>query len=168
MAAVDMEINSIHRDFYLHAIHSALEKGMAAKEVVCSITTGFRSIPSLRTAPGLNPYHASVADIGYGFDAAQGTIHRLLSGERIPLGKKMLVFDLDTLRISEEQLSPNFELAVKEASLDVLYLVEQSRYLNNQISNQIQEAIRLGQMLLGSEWEIVRARIKNIQAIPRL
>ena len=168
MTATNMEMNSNHRDFYLHAIYSTLEKGMAAKEVVCSITTGFRSIPSLRTAPGLNPYHASVADIGYGFDAAQGTIYRLLSGERIPLAKEMLVFDLDTLRISEKQLSPNFELAVKEASPDVLYLVEQSRYFNNQISNRIKEAIRLGQMLLGPEWEIVLARIKNVQAIPRL
>ena len=71
MTATDMEMNSNDRDFYLRAIYSALEKGMAAKEVVCSITTGFRSIPSLRTAPGLNPYHASVADIGYGFDAAK-------------------------------------------------------------------------------------------------
>ena len=88
MTATNMEMNSNHRDFYLHAIYSTLEKGMAAKEVVCSITTGFRSIPSLRTAPGLNPYHASVADIGYGFDAAQGTIHRLLKGERIPSCKR--------------------------------------------------------------------------------
>ncbi len=168
MTTPNMEMNSDYRDFYLHAIHSALEKGMIAKEVVCSITTGFRSIPSLRTAPGLNPYHASVADIGYGFDAAQGTIQRLLSGEQISFAKEMLVFDLDTLRISEQQLSPNFELAVKEASPDVLYLVEQSRYLNNQISNKIKEAIRLGQTLLGSEWEMVRFRIKNVQAIPRL
>ncbi|WP_338470756.1 hypothetical protein R4Z10_18505 [Niallia sp. XMNu-256] len=168
MTTPNMDMNSDHRIFYLHAIHSALEKGMAAKEVVCSITTGFRSIPSLRTAPGLNPYHASVADIGYGFDAAQGTIQRLLSGERIPLAKEVLVFDLDTLRISEKQLSPNFELAVKEASTDMLYLVGHSRYLNNQISIRIKEAIRLGQMLLGSEWEMVRSRIKNVQAIPRL
>ena len=94
--------------------------------------------------------------------------YRLLKGERIPLAKEMLVFDLDTLRISEKQLSPNFELAVKEASPEVLYLVEQSRYLNNQISNRIKEAIRLGQMLLGPEWEMVRARIQNVQAIPRL
>ncbi|WP_245959412.1 hypothetical protein [Neobacillus piezotolerans] len=159
---------SSYRNYYLNAIYSALEKGMAAKEVVCSITTGFRSIPSIRTAPGLNPYHASVADIGYGFDAAQGTIQRLLQGERIPLAKEMLVFDLDTLRISEKQLSPNFELAVQEASPNVLYLVEQSRYLNNQISNRINEAIRLGKELLGSDWEIVHERIKNVQAIPRL
>ena len=51
MTATNMEMNSNHRDFYLRAIYSTLEKGMAAKEVVCSITTGFRSIPSLRTAP---------------------------------------------------------------------------------------------------------------------
>ncbi|RHW41732.1 hypothetical protein D1B31_06790 [Neobacillus notoginsengisoli] len=157
-----------HRDYYLNAIHSALEKGMAAKEVVCSITTGFRSIPSLRTAPGLNPYHASVADIGYGFDAVQGTTQRLLKGERMPFEKEMLVFDLDTLRISEKQLSPNFELAVKDASSDVSYLVVQSRYLNNQISTWIKEANRLGQELLGRDWEIVRKRIENVQAIPRL
>ncbi|WP_053364976.1 hypothetical protein [Bacillus sp. FJAT-27245] len=157
-----------HRNHYLNAIYSALEKGMAAKEVACSITTGFRSIPSIRTAPGLNPYHASVADIGYGFDAAQGTILRLLEGERIPLAKEMLVFDLDTLRISEKQLSPNYELAVREASSNVLYLVEQSRYLNNQISNRINEAIRLGQELLSPDWEIIRQRIQNVQAIPRL
>jgi len=163
-----MEVNSTYRDSYLNAIYSTLEKGMAAKEVVCSITTGFRSIPSLRTAPGLNPYHASVADIGYGFDAAQGTITRLLHKERIPLAKEMLVFDLDTLRISEKQLAPNFELAVKQTSSDVLYLVVQSRYLNNQISDSIKEANRLGKELLGSEWEIVRERIKNVQAIPRL
>ena len=150
--ATNMEMNSNHRDFYLHAIYSTLEKGMAAKEVVCSITTGFRSIPSLRTAPGLNP-SCFLADIGYGFDAAQGTIHRLLQGERIRLEKEMLVFDLDTLRISEKQLSPNFELAVKEACPDVLYLVEHSRYLNNQISFRIKEAIRLGQMLFGPEWK---------------
>ena len=91
-----------------------------------------------------------------------------LKEKRIRLEKEMLVFDLDTLRISEKQLSPNFELAVKEASPDVFYLVEESRYLNNQISFRIKEAIGLGQMLFGPEWEIVRARIKNVQAIPRL
>ncbi len=48
MTATNMEMNSNHRDFYRRAIYSALEKGMAAKEVVCSITTGFRSIPYLR------------------------------------------------------------------------------------------------------------------------
>jgi hypothetical protein len=168
MTATFMEMHSKQRDSYLEAIHTTLEKGMAAKEVVCSITTGFRSIPSLRTAPGLNPYHASVADIGYGFDAVQGTINRLHKGESIPLAKEMLVFDLDTLRISQEQLSPNFELAVKGAVPDVLYLIEQSRYLNYQISERIKEAMGLGQALLGPEWEIIRARIMNVQAIPRL
>ncbi len=73
------------RDSYLDAIYAVLERGMAAKEVVCSITTGFRSIPSLRTKPGLNPYHASVADIGYGFDSVQGTIDRIRMGESFPL-----------------------------------------------------------------------------------
>ncbi|MBO1005113.1 hypothetical protein [Pseudogracilibacillus auburnensis] len=161
-------MNADHKDYYLHAIYSALEKGMAAKEVVCSITTGFRLIPSLRTAPGLNPYHATVADIGYGFDAVQATIERLLKGEQIPLAKELLVFDLDTLRISEKQIRPNFELAVKKASPDVLYLVEQSRYFNHQISIRIKEAIRLGRAFLGPEWETVRSRIENVQAIPRL
>lgn len=70
---------------YLDAIDDAMAKGMAAKEVVCSITTGFRVIPSLRNAPGLNPYHASVADVGYGFDAVRGTIKRLRENEPIPL-----------------------------------------------------------------------------------
>jgi hypothetical protein len=46
-------MNSNQRDFYLEAIDNTLEKGLAAKEVVCSITTGFRDIPSIRTAPGL-------------------------------------------------------------------------------------------------------------------
>ncbi|HEY2420056.1 MAG TPA: hypothetical protein VGI04_01485 [Neobacillus sp.] len=163
-----MTIDSKQDDAYLEAIQTTLEKGMAAKEVVCSITTGFRAIPSLRTAPGLNPYHASVADIGYGFDALQGTIKRLLKGEAIPLAKEMLVFDLDTLRISQEQLSPNFELAVKAAAPNVLYLVEQSRYLNKQIAERIKEAISLGQTLFGPEWEIILARVKNVQSIPRL
>jgi hypothetical protein len=163
-----IEMNSAHRDSNLAAIYAVLEKGMAAKEVVCSITTGFRSIPSLRTAPGLNPYHASVADIGYGFDAVQGTIIRLQKGESISLALEMLVFDLDTLRISEQQLSPNFELAVKEATPDVLYLVEQSRYLNRQIAEMIREANRLGKVLLGPDWQIIRSSIENIQAIPRL
>jgi hypothetical protein len=69
MTTTFMGMNSNQRDYYLEAIHATLEQGMAAKEVVCSITTGFRTIPSMRAAPGLNPYHASVADIGYGFDA---------------------------------------------------------------------------------------------------
>lgn len=162
------EMNPNFRESYLKAIQDTLEKGMAAKEVVCSITTGFRSVPSIRTAAGLNPYHATVADIGYGFDAAQGTINRLLKGESIPLAKEMLVFDLDTLRISEKQISPNFELAVKEAAFNTLYLVEVSRYLNGQISKRIHEAIRLGEEFLGSEWEVLRAKIQNIQAVPRL
>ncbi|WP_256213190.1 hypothetical protein [Bacillus sp. OV322] len=89
------------RNAYLDAIYAAIEKGMAAKEVVCSITTGFRSVKTLRVQPGLNPYHASVADIGYGFDAVQGTIDRLRRG--VTSNKlAMLVFDLDTLRISEQ------------------------------------------------------------------
>lgn len=161
-------MDSGQRDSYLEAIYTALEKGMAAKEVVCSITTGFRVIPSIRAAPGLNPYHASVADIGYGFDAVQGTIHRLRQGESFSLVKEMLVFDLDTLGISVKQLSPNFELAVKRASPDLLFLIEQSRHLNYQISEKIKGAIKLGQALLGSEWDIIRKRIENIQAIPRL
>lgn len=168
MTATFRGINSHQRDSLLEAIDTAFEKGLAAKEVVCSITTGFRDIPSLRTAPGLNPYHATVADIGYGFDAVRGTIKRLRQGESISLGMDILVFDLDTLRISEKQLSPNFELAVKGAKPDTFYLIEQSRYLNNQIAGTIMEGIRLGQALLGPEWETIRARIQNIQAIPRL
>jgi hypothetical protein len=73
---------------------SVIERGMATKEVVCSFTTGFRSIPSLRTNAGLNSYHASVDDIGYGFDTVQGTINRLRMGESISLAYEMLVFDL--------------------------------------------------------------------------
>ena len=42
---------------------------------------------SLRTKPGLNPYHASVADIGYGFDSVQGTIDRIRMGESFPRNK---------------------------------------------------------------------------------
>jgi hypothetical protein len=156
------------RDSYLDAIYTVLEGGMAAKEVVCSITTGFRSIPSLRTKPGLNPYHASVADIGYGFDSVQGTINRLRNGESVPLANEMLVFELDTLRISEKQLRPNFELAVKGAPPEFSYLVDQSRYLNYQIGHSIKEAIRLSQELLGEKWYEIHSRIQNIQAIPRL
>lgn len=153
---------------YLDAIDRALAEGMAAKEVVCSITTGFRVIPSLRNAPGLNPYHASVADVGYGFDAVRGTIQRIREGESNALAKEMLVFDLDTLRISEKQLSPNFELVANEATLDTHYLIEQSRYLNRQIAVKIQEAIQYGKALLGTEWDTILKRVQNIQAIPRL
>ncbi len=153
---------------YLAAIDAALEKGMAAKEVVCSITTGFRMIPSIRNAPGLNPYHATVADIGYGFDAVRGTIVRLRNGETISLGKEMLVFDLDTLRISEKQLSPNFELVAKEATPETYDLIEQSRFLNEQIAQQINEANRYGKALLGKEWNVILKRVQNVQAIPRL
>jgi hypothetical protein len=153
---------------YLDTIYTVLERGMAAKEVVCSITTGFRSIPALRTKPGLNPYHASVADIGYGFDSVQGTIDRLRNGEGIPLAYEMIVFELDTLRISEKQLSPNFELAVQDAPPDFYYLVQQSRYLNSQIGEMIREANRLIQELLGEKWHEIHSRIQNIQAIPRL
>lgn len=153
---------------YLDAIYDVIERGMAAKEVVCSITTGFRSVPALRTNPGLNPYHASVADIGYGFDAVQGTINRLKKEETNQHMLEMLVFDLDTLRISEKQLSPNFEMAVKGATPDVYYLVNLSRNLNRQIGQMINEANRLGQELLGKEWYKIHARIQNIQAIPRL
>jgi len=161
-------MNHTQGNSYLEAIDAALEKGLAAKEVVCSITTGFRAIPSLRTAPGLNPYHASVADIGYGFDAVRGTINRLRQGESFSLAKELLVFDLDTLRISEKQLGLNFDLAVKDATPDTFHLIEQSRFLNLQIAEVIKEAIRLGQALLGTEWETIHARIQNIQAIPRL
>jgi hypothetical protein len=160
--------NSNQLDYYLDAIDDTLKKGMAAKEVVCSITTGFRRIPSLRVAPGLNPYHASVADVGYGFDALQGTIHRIRHGERINLEKEMLVFDLDTLRISEKQLSPNFEMAVREADPSFFYLIDQSRYFHHLIAKTIKRAISLGQSFLGPEWEKTRAKIEKIQAIPRL
>jgi hypothetical protein len=158
----------VQRDSYFEAIYTEIERGMAAKEVVCSITTGFRSIPSLRTKPGLNPYHASVADIGYGFDSVQGLIDRLRTGEPISLAYEMLVFELDTLRISEKQLSPNFELAVKGAGPEVYYLVEQSRYLNKQIGEMIREANRLSRELLGDKWFEIHSRIENIQAVPRL
>ncbi len=157
-----------HWNAYLDAIDAVLERGMAAKEVVCSITTGFRSTPSLRTKPGLNPYHASVADVGYGFDAVQGTIKRMREGENFSLALEMLVFDLDTLTISEQQLSPNFELAVREAPLDMSYLVNLSRQLNRQIGQMIREANRLGQELLSDQWDEIHARIENVQAIPRL
>ncbi|WP_066310456.1 hypothetical protein [Bacillus sp. FJAT-29814] len=153
---------------YLGAIDDAMAKGMAAKEVACSITTGFRVIPSLRNAPGLNPYHASVADVGYGFDAVRGTIKRLRENEPIPLWKEMLVFDLDTLRISEKQLNPNFELVAQEAGPDTYYLIEQSRQLNRQISGKIYEAIRYGMDFFGSEWDVILKRVQNVQAIPRL
>ncbi|KYD05476.1 hypothetical protein [Heyndrickxia sporothermodurans] len=153
---------------YLEAIYTVLEKGMAAKEVVCSITTGFRSVPSIRTQPGLNPYHASVADVGYGFDTVQGTIDRIRNGESIPFAIEMLVFDLDTLRISAQQLQPNFDLAVKNASAEVYYLVALSRDLNRQIEQRIGEAISLAQELLGDRWQEIRSRIENIQAVPRL
>jgi hypothetical protein len=152
----------------LEAIYNVIERGMAAKEVVCSITTRFRSIPSLRTKPGLNPYHASVADIGYGFDSVQGTINRIRMGESIPFAFEMLVFELDTLRISEKQLSPNFELVVMGAPPEFYYLVTYSRYLNKQIGEMITEAIRISQELLGDKWYEIHSRIQNIQAIPRL
>lgn len=153
---------------YFDAIDAALEKGMAAKEVVCSITTGFRMIPSLRNAPGLNPYHATVADIGYGFDAVRGTIERLRDGETISLGKEMLVLDLDTLRISQKQMSPNFELVVKEATTETHDLIKQSLFLNGQIAQQIKEANTYGKTLSGEEWDVILKRIQNVQAIPRL
>jgi len=163
-----MQRNFVQWNGYLDAIDASLEKGMAAKEVVCSITTGFRMIPSLRNAPGLNPYHASVADVGYGFDAVRGTIGRLRNGEVISLGKEMLVLDLDTLRISEKQLSPNFDLVAKEAKADTYYLIEQSRYLNLQIAEKINEAIMYGKALLGAEWDKILKRVQNVQSIPRL
>ncbi len=163
-----MKMDSNQWNGYLTAIEAALEKGMAAKEVACSITTGFRVIPSLRNAPGLNPYHASVADVGYGFDAVRGTIERFRNGEAIPLVKEMLVFDLDTLRISEKQLSPNFDLVAKESTSATFYLIEQSRYLNQQIAENINEAIRYGKALLGPEWNVILKRVQNIQSIPRL
>ncbi|KAB2330736.1 hypothetical protein F7731_19225 [Cytobacillus depressus] len=157
-----------HWNGYLDAIDVALEKGMAAKEVVCSITTGFRSIPSLRNAPGLNPYHATVADIGYGFDAVRGTIERIRSGGTILLDKEMIVLDLDTLRISEKQIRPNFELVAEQVSSDTYYLIEQSRILNDQIAERINEAIRLGKALFGAEWSEILKRVQNVQAVPRL
>jgi hypothetical protein len=88
---------------YIEAIDEALQAGFAAKEVACSMTTGWRLVPSVRTAPGLNPYHASVADTGYGFDAVLGTIERLRQGEHIP-AKELLVLDLDTLGITQPQI----------------------------------------------------------------
>lgn len=150
---------------YLVKISSAIERGMVAKEVVCSITTGFRSVPSIRTKPGLNPYHASVADIGYGFDAVQGTIKRIQEGESIPFVLEMLVFDLDTLRISEVQLSPNFELAVVGVESDLVHI---SRFLHTQIKESVTEANRLGRELLGNNWDAIIREIQNIQAVPRL
>lgn len=168
MTSTFIGIDPNQQNDYLDAIDAALEKGMAAKEVVCSITTGFRRVPSMRVAPGLNTYHASVADIGYGFDAVQGTISRIRQVEPLDLAKEMLVFDLDTLRISEKQLRPNFELAVKRANPDAFYLIEQSRYLHRQIFEAIKEAIRLGRALLGPEWEAIRAKVEVIQVIPRL
>lgn len=150
---------------YLDKINSAIEKGMIAKEVVCSITTGFRSVPSIRTKPGLNPYHASVADIGYGFDAVQGTIKRIQEGESIPFVLEMLVFDLDTLRISEMQINPNFELAVEGVETELVYI---SRFLHQQIKESITEAHRLGKKLIGDNWEEIIRKVQNIQAIPRL
>lgn len=163
-----MTAGSNHSNSYLEAMDKALAEGMAAKEVVCSITTGFRAIPSLRNAPGLNPYHASVADVGYGFDAVRGTIARLRNGESIPLAKEMLVFDLDTLRISEKQLAPNFDLVAQESTLETYYLIEQSRYLNRLIAEKIYEAIQYGKALLGPEWDMFVKRIQNVQSIPRL
>lgn len=162
------KIMDYSQNAYLDAIYSVIERGMSAKEVVCSITTGFRSIKSLRTQPGLNPYHASVADIGYGFDAVQGTIDRIRNGESSLSTITILVFELDTLRISEQQLSPNFELAVKNAPPEVQYLIESSRKLNRQIAERIWEANSLGKSLMGSEWDLIRSRIANIQAVPRL
>ncbi|WP_307852206.1 hypothetical protein [Neobacillus rhizophilus] len=153
---------------YLDAIDAALEQGMAAKEVVCSITTGFRVLPSLRNAPGLNPYHASVADVGYGFDAVRGTIARLRGGEAIPLVKEMLVLDLDTLRISEKQLSPNFEMVAQVAGPDTYYLIEQGQHLHRQIAKKINEAIGYGKALFGPEWNVILKRVQKVQAIPRL
>lgn len=150
---------------YLDKINSAIEKGMIAKEVVCSITTGFRSVPSIRTKPGLNPYHASVADIGYGFDAVQGTIKRIQEGESIPFVLEMLVFDLDTLRISEMQINPNFELAVEGVETELVYI---SRFLHQQIKESITEANRLGKKLIGDNWEEIIRKVQYIQAIPRL
>ncbi|WP_284036866.1 hypothetical protein [Neobacillus sp. 114] len=153
---------------YLDAIDAALEQGMAAKEVVCSITTGFRVLPSLQNAPGLNPYHASVADVGYGFDAVRGTIARLRGGEVIPLVKEMLVLDLDTLRISEKQLSPNFEMVAQVAGPDTYYLIEQGQHLHRQIAKKINEAIGYGKALFGPEWNVILKRVQKVQAIPRL
>ena len=51
----------------------------------------------------------------------------------------MLVFDLDTLRISEKQLSPNFELAVKEASPMCYTWLSKVDILNNQISIELKK-----------------------------
>lgn len=48
-----LEMGSSQWNGYLDAIDAALEKGMAAKEVVCSITTGFRLISSLRNAESI-------------------------------------------------------------------------------------------------------------------
>ncbi|WP_019243361.1 MULTISPECIES: hypothetical protein [Bacillus] len=163
-----MKVGSSQRNHYINLIDIALEKGMAAKEVVCSITTGFRSIPSLRNAPGLNSYHSTVADIGYGFDAVRGTIERLRKDESISLGKEMLVLDLDTLRISNIQLIPNFELVAKEVTPNTYYLIEQSRLLNQQIAKKVHEANKFGKKLLGKEWNVILKRVQKVQAIPRL
>lgn len=77
----------------------------------------------------------------------------------------MLVFDLDTLRISEVQLSPNFELAVVGVELDLVHI---SRFLHTQIKESVTEANRLGRELLGNNWDVIIREIQNIQAVPRL
>lgn len=77
----------------------------------------------------------------------------------------MLVFDLDTLRISEMQINPNFELAVEGVETELVYI---SRFLNQQIKESITEANRLGKKLIGDNWEEIIRKVQNIQAIPRL
>ncbi len=77
----------------------------------------------------------------------------------------MLVFDLDTLRISEMQINPNFELAVEGVETELVHI---SRFLHQQIKESITEANRLGKKLIGDNWEEIIRKVQNIQAIPRL
>lgn len=153
---------------YLNEISNQLESVRAAKEVVCSITTGFRLVPSIRTSPGLNPYHASVADIGYGADAIKGLIQRSQNGET--LSDQLLVFEIDTLRISATQIFPNFQLAIENSSPPpaAYSLIYQSYQLNKEIVETINHIHCLSQKLYGSAWPKIIKQVENIQAIPRL
>jgi hypothetical protein len=153
---------------YLYEIYNQLEKVRAAKEVVCSITTGFRLVPSIRTSPGLNPYHASVANIGYGTDAVQGFIQRFRNGER--LLDHQLVFEIDTLKISAAQIFPNFQLAMENSTppTEAYPLIQQSYQLNKRIVDTINHVHDLGKQLYGNRWYKIIQVVENVQAIPRL
>jgi|GEM_PF-2509522 len=155
-------------DYYLESIYKVYEEGRLAKEVACSLTTGFRLIPSMQTNPGLNPYHASVADIGYGYDAVQGTIDRIRAGEDIPYCKELLAFDISTLGISKHQIFPNFDLAVVGSTSDTAPLVDESYRLNEEIIIEIDKALMLAVELFGPEWDKIVNNIKGIQGVSRL